>query len=381
MSHTHQPGPEERTVRRLTQPPAGEQPYDARRPLAVTADATLIDDLQRLAAAADAELAVVRDPGAARRLWPHAAFVLVGADVAVEMASTRPRRRGGVVLVTGDAGAAEPTIFRDAVGIGAQDIAVLPEAETWLVDRLAEAAEPVSREGKTVCVVGGRGGAGTSVLASALAVTAARNGGRALLIDGDPIGGGIDLVLGTEGCQGARWPEFIGRHGRLSYASLRASLPSVDELTVLSWHRGDTRSVPAETMRAVVSAARRGSDLVVLDLARYFDDAAVEALAQASLALLVVPAEVRAVAAASRVARALRRHVTDLRVVVRTDAGKLDIDAVARALGLPLAGAFRAEPRLARQLDQGLPPALSGNGPLAEFCRSFLDAASTRRAA
>ena len=54
-------------------------------------------------------------------------------------------------------------------------------------------------------------------------------------------------------------------------------------------------------MRSVVAAAARMSDLVVVDLPRHVDEAAAEALAVATVTLLVVPAEVRAVAAAGRV--------------------------------------------------------------------------------
>ena len=63
------------------------------------------------------------------------------------------------------------------------------------------------RRGAAVAVVGGCGGAGASVLAAALAVTAVRHGGRALLVDCDPLGGGLDLVLGAEHVAGLRWPD------------------------------------------------------------------------------------------------------------------------------------------------------------------------------
>ena len=58
-----------------------------------------------------------------------------------------------------------------------------------------------------LAVVGGRGGAGASVFAVATAVRAARSGERALLVDCDPLGGGVDLVLGAEDLDGLRWPE------------------------------------------------------------------------------------------------------------------------------------------------------------------------------
>ena len=47
-------------------------------------------------------------------------------------------------------------------------------------------------------VVGGSGGVGASVFAAVLAATAAVLGGRALLIDLDVTGGGVDVTLGLE---------------------------------------------------------------------------------------------------------------------------------------------------------------------------------------
>ena len=66
-------------------------------------------------------------------------------------------------------------------------------------------------------MIAGRGGAGASVFATALAQTAA----DALLVDADPCGGGIDLVLGCERETGLRWPDLTLQGGRLSYTALR----------------------------------------------------------------------------------------------------------------------------------------------------------------
>ena len=76
------------------------------------------------------------------------------------------------------------------------------------------------------------------------------------------------------------------------------------------------------------------SDVVVIDLPRHVDDAAEEALAAATVTLLVVPAEVRAVAAAGRVAVAVGLTARDVRVVVRGPApAGLNASVVADTLG------------------------------------------------
>ena len=91
---------------------------------------------------------------------------------------------------------------------GAQHVISLPEGESWLVGALSDAAEGYRRKGSVLAVVGGRGGAGASVLAAAVAVRAAADGDPVLLVDCDPLGGGLDLVLGAEDAAGPRWPEL-----------------------------------------------------------------------------------------------------------------------------------------------------------------------------
>jgi secretion/DNA translocation related CpaE-like protein len=265
-------------------------------------------------------------------------------------------------------------VWQRAVQVGAEHVVFLPDAEVWLVERLAEAGDrPDGPEAPVVAVVGGRGGAGATTLASALALTAARSGRRALLVDGDPLGGGIDLVLGGETHEGLRWPDLRATRGRLPAAALTDALPRLSELSVLSWDRGDTPAVPVEAVQAVLGAARRGYELVVVDLPRALDDATRVVLGQAGRTLLVVPAEVRAAAAASRVAGAVGLLCPDLRVVVRGPSpGGLSADAVARVLALPLAGDLLAEDHLDVDLERGRPPARRGRGPLAQFCSELL---------
>ena len=89
---------------------------------------------------------------------------------------------------------------------------MLPDDELWLVNVLTEAAEGPQQAGPVLAVVGGRGGAGASVFAAAVAVAAVRDGERALLVDCDPLGGGLDLLLAAEDVAGLRWADIsVGR--------------------------------------------------------------------------------------------------------------------------------------------------------------------------
>jgi secretion/DNA translocation related CpaE-like protein len=344
---------------------------DQIRPLLVTDDPHLLDEVLRLAAVARVELEVAADPVAARRHYGSAPLVLVGVSVAVACARARLPKRPGVIVVSGPT-ADEPR-WDLADALGADNIAVLPVAESWLVDRLVGAGG--SRLGAVVAVLGGRGGAGASVLAAGLAVTAARAGLRALLVDADPLGGGVDLLLGWEGLDGLRWPALSHGPTGVSPPALVDALPNRGELAVLSWDRGNPLFVPADAMQAAVDAGRSTRDVVVVDLPRRLDDAAVLALEVTDRALLVVPAELRACAAASRVAAIAGAHTASLGLVVRVPGpAGLRPREVARSLSLPLVGTLRSEPELARQLEKGTPPAGTGRGPLAAVCQRVLRA-------
>lgn len=395
-------------------------------PLLVTSDEDLLEDLLRLAAAGCVQTEVAPDPIAARPRYVTAPLVVIGLDQAPACLRARlpPRARTVIVghsqrrdsadrtrLSTEPDGLTHPleTCSIDQIGplhppnprtvgtsagtpagdlpadgpetsaleyaslLGVEHVAMLPAAEPWLVDRFSDCRSGPRGGARVIAVIGGRGGAGASVLAAALAVTGVRAGLRTLLVDADPLGGGLDLVLGWEHVHGLRWPALSATSGRVDASALVEALPSRGELVVLSWDRGQVLATPTEPMAAAMDAGRRGRDLVVVDLPRQLDSPAVVALQAADHALLVVPAELRATAAAARVATAVSSHCAGISVVVRGPApSDLTAADLARALGLPLAGALRPEPGLASALERGQAPAGSGRGPLAALCRHIL---------
>ncbi|WP_411103781.1 septum site-determining protein Ssd [Streptomyces sp. cmx-4-9] len=365
-----------------TRPSAGAAPGGG-RPLIITEDPLLLDDLLRLCAAAGAEPHVqhaVPDPagpdgpagpGAADGAgpgWESAPLVLVGDDAARRVRGAP--RRDGVFLVGRDLD--DPRVWQQAVEIGAQEVLRLPDAENRLVDRIADVVEGAGRPALTVGVIGGSGGAGASTLACALALRAARSGERTILIDGDPLGGGMDVLLGGEAAEGLRWPDFAASRGRVGAGALEESLPALHQLRVLSWDRGDRVVVPPAAMRSVVAAARRRGGVVVVDLPRRVDEAVAEVLAQLDLVLMVVPGELRSVAAAGRVAAGVRMVARDVRVVVRgRGPGGLDPEAVAGLLGAPLAGEVPVEVGLPGRVAEGEPPGSQARSALARFCDGF----------
>ncbi|MFE2126843.1 septum site-determining protein Ssd [Streptomyces amritsarensis] len=366
------------------------------RPLIITEDPLLLDDLLRLCAAAGADPHLPRavpghsgppaeaeggpagtaadpvdGPSGCNHTgvgWESAPLVLVGHDAAGRVRGMP--RRTGVFLVGRDLD--DPLVWQRAVEIGAEEVLCLPDAESRLVDRIADVVEGAGRPALAVGVIGGSGGAGASTLACALAVRAARAGERTMLIDGDPLGGGMDVLLGGEGAQGLRWPDFAASRGRVAAGALEESLPELHDLRVLSWDRGDRVVVPPAAVRSVVAAARRRGGVVVVDLPRRVDEAVAEVLAQLDLVLMVVPGELRSVAAAGRVAAGVRMVARDVRVVVRGRCpGGLDPESVAGLLGAPLAGEVPVEVGLPGRVAEGEPPGAAGRSALARFCDGF----------
>ncbi|WP_344167697.1 septum site-determining protein Ssd [Pilimelia columellifera] len=340
-----------------------------RRPLIVTADPDLLDDLLRLAVAAGVEVDLAVDPVAARRWYGDAPLVLIGLDQAEACGRSSLARRARVVVVGASPG---PAPWAGAQRAGAEHVALLPEAEPWLVERLAASARrPARGPGHIIAVLSGRGGAGGSVLSVGLALAGARSARSTLLIDADPLGGGLDLILGWEGIDGLRWPELAEARGHIDTPALVRALPGQGDLSLLSWDRGEPLPLPASAMTAALDAGIRGRDLVVVDLPRCLTPAASVALAAADRAIIVAPAELRATAAASRVIRRAAEHCPEIGVIVRLPApGRLRADEIAEALGVPLAGTLAPEPNLAAALERGRPP--GARGPLARLCQSLI---------
>jgi secretion/DNA translocation related CpaE-like protein len=344
-------------------------------PLFVTRDETLLDELLRLAAAAGITPDVAPDGVAALRGWAAASLVLVGADVAEEVARTLPPRRAGVHVVAWGEVAAE--LFRTALALGAENVAELPRSGAWVVESLTDVADASPARGLTLGVVGGSGGAGATTFACALGQLAARSG-TAAVVDLDPLGPGIDRVLGLEATEGVRWDELCQTTGRLSARALRESLPRRLGLGVLTWTSGPHGSLQAFAVREALSAAQRGHDTVVLDLPRLRDPLLEEVVARCDRVLVVVAPTVAGAASAARVCAGYPDR-SPLRLVV-LGAG-IDPRDVARVTGVPVVARMSDQRGLAEAIDLGLGPVRSRRGPLGRAALEVLAALQAPRAA
>jgi secretion/DNA translocation related CpaE-like protein len=351
-------------------PPTSSRP--TARPLVVCPDGTLLDDVLRVLAAAGAEPEIATGGPALRRAHRSAPLVVVGSGaLAAPAVHDLPRRPGLVVVSEDELPGAD---WAAAVALGAERVAVLPQDEAWLLARAARAVrEPVAR-GRLTVVGGSCGGAGASTLATALALAVAARSGRALLVDGDPHGGGLDLLLGAEDVEGLRWPELAGLRGSLAGEALLAALPERDGVHLVTGSRETACAVPGEAVEAVVGAARGAGCSVVVDLPRAAP-AAGDLREDADLALLVVPARLRAVCAARLL---VGTHAPGpwerAEIVVRSVPGGLTPREVAAVLGRdPLVELPHDRSAVGRS-ERGEPPPVSGRSPWALAVRRLLPA-------
>lgn len=325
---------------------------DVPAPLIATADELLIDDGLRWCAAVGATPQVARDLASVRRAWRAAAAVIVGDDLADELSRASLTRREHVLVMAHD----PPAWWAVAIALGAT--AVCTRAEEDRVVELLSAALDGSGEACVVSVVGGVGGAGSSTLTAALGVAAHRRGHRPLVVDADPLGGGLDLVLGAERCEGVRWGDFGSTRGRLDAASLTDVLPSRAGVSHLVWARETPRRLP-QAWPEVLTAAARGFELVAVDVPRHLGETGAEIVGRSVLTLLLVPEEIAAVAAARQVLAEVTRCAPSVGLVGVARPSGIGRAAVEDALQMPVVARVRPDRRLRGAVDRGHGPGRS----------------------
>jgi len=123
-------------------------------------------------------------------------------------------------------------------------------------------------------------------------------------------------------------------------------------------------------VREVLSAARRGHDLVVVDLPRTPDPLVDEVAARCDRLLVVTVPSVVGVASAVRTC-ARHRDPTSVRLVVRGSG--VDPQAIARAAGVPVLARMQDQRGLDEAIDLGLGPVRSRRGALGRAAGEVLD--------
>jgi secretion/DNA translocation related CpaE-like protein len=347
--------------------------------LIITGDERLLEDLLRIAAAAGVEPVHTAAPQS-RAQWRSASLVLLDAAMARQAVDARLPRRTGVVVVC--VAAPDGELWELCVRLGVERTLVLSGSEETLIELLSDASVSGTGDGRCIAVLGACGGAGASVFASAIAVAAAQPAADVLLIDCDPLGAGLDVLLGMENDPGLRWGDLSAPSGRLQVDALRQALPVVrsgsGQVAVLCAGRAGGE-ISADVLDVVVDAGRRSGATTVLDVPRAPGPLADRALEHADLVVLLAPADVRSCWAADRLTGRIRGSGSPAGVVVRGPSpGGLGAAELADVLGLPLLASMRPESGLARNLEFGLALGTGHRRPLLKAARAVLTAVGSR---
>ena len=339
--------------------------------LLIARDPETVDHLSALASAAELRLEVTEEPQAAALVWARFPLVVVAVELATAVARANLPRRPGVVVY----GRPDPQTWRAAFDIGAEQVVEPPGEPGWLADRAGRADEP-SALGSVVGVMGCRGGAGASVFAAALALAAVRARTNPYLLDLDPLGCGLGVVLGADEVSGLTWDQVRAGAGRIPTRSLQSAVGVVEGVAVLGWSDEALPELAAGVAASVVDAARRCVPLTVVDLGRAATGFQHEAMARCDRLLMVVPADVRSVRAARRMVARVPGSLCEL-VVRGPNPGGLTGADVGQAVGLPVLAAVAADRGLDQRLERGEPPGYRRRSPLGRagdgLLKEFLD--------
>ena len=346
--------------------PAGSPARPEPVPLVVSRDAGLIESVLAAAASVGVAPVVAADEADVPRRWRGASCVVVGADLAALVASMRLPRRPGVHLAGDD----RDELLSWSVPLDAS-VVVLPDQRALLASVVDPRFDDGVGQGRVVRLVGGSGGVGTSTVAAGLAQVAAQRRLPSALVELDPGGGGIDLLVGAESAPGWRWSDLRAASGRIE--SLAGHLPNVSGVDVLAMSRPVPEAVPSRMRRAegprpapavtgsvspdaarsVVAALTRSHRLIVVDAGR--GHSAVGDQWPGSTTLLVVAASARGVAAAA--SRLACGDAPDASLVVRVGTARsIGADAVGRLLSRPVVGVVHDDRRLPAAAATGDPP-------------------------
>lgn len=267
----------------------------------------------------------------------------VRAVVAALALTVHPRDGGAADVLLTDRPVADPTAGASAVirvaGDGAEgpgdEVVRLPSGTARLIELLSAPAGAPS--GRLVAVVGAVGGCGVSTLAAALAVRAASTT-RTLLVECDPGGPGIDLLLGMESEPGLRVDDVRSVLGGPDPDALWAAVPVAGPgCGVLARSRSGGRSTldpvgagESDSGAGAALAHRRGGGLAVCDVGGLVDSSPV--LARADHLVVVTRADLPGAVTAARAGR-YRDRVS---LVVRAQRGDpLDATEIAESAGFP----------------------------------------------
>jgi pilus assembly protein CpaE len=188
-------------------------------------------------------------------------------------------------------------LFRSLIDAGVGDYLVKPLQPRTLAEALhglttADAAPAALDHGRSIAVIGARGGCGATTIATSLAwsITADDRDDRCILVDFDLHYGTAAMTLATQ--PGTALAAMLASPDRLDEQMIAASLhPATDRLGVIAAQtpvEQDATIAPAAAV-ALVAALRSAAQWVVADLPRTLDATARQLLRTADTVILVSP--------------------------------------------------------------------------------------------
>ncbi|PRQ12165.1 hypothetical protein C1Y63_02310 [Corynebacterium sp. 13CS0277] len=246
--------------------------------------------------------------------------------------------------------------YQLALELHAEGAVRLPSDSHTILDAIARApATPpgagTGAGGIVLGVLGGSGGVGASTTAALLARRAARFG-PVVLIDAHEHGGALDLLLGLEATDGARWADICGLGSVPDAATMHAALPKThDDIAVLTQSRTGPAPTIAEQLPALCELAGGLDDtLTIIDAPTGID-------LPTTHTLLLAAAELRSLV---RTRALLAQGAPGLRVALRHRAwSSTTRDEAEAVLDHPIAATITTHKSIAQRIElAGLPSTL-----------------------
>lgn len=218
------------------------------------------------------------------------------------------------------------------------------------------------RRATVVGVVGAAGGVGASTLAALVARRLSRTTST-VLVDLDPGAAGLDVVVGIEESDGARWPDLRGAGGDVRGADVVALLPRWGSCAVLSADRTRPSAVDPGVRLDVLHALACEVGALVLDLDRGTVVDGDAPLAACDAVVVVARPDLRSVAGVLAMRPRLDEAATRRGIVVQGGgSGALGTADVTGATGVDVWHVARRDRALAARAERVGP---GGRGPAA----------------